>query len=191
MIAYINGKVIEKDANSVVVDVNGIGYEIYLTTGDSEKAVVDSLAKFYTYHSIKENSEDLFGFSSLASKYLFKLLISVQGVGPKAALAILSLGDNEEVRNAIANSDTKYIAGASGVGKKTADRIIVDLHDKVGLPTGLSSGANNLTTNNQNSEAQDALIALGFSLADANLFLKDVPADLPTSEQIKLALKKR
>lgn len=191
MIAYINGKVIEKDANSVVVDVNGIGYEIYLTTGDSEKAVVDSPAKFYTYHSIKENSEDLFGFSSLASKYLFKLLISVQGVGPKAALAILSLGDNEEVRNAIANSDTKYIAGASGVGKKTADRIIVDLHDKVGLPTGLSSGANNLITNNQNSEAQDALIALGFSLADANIFLKDVPADLPTSEQIKLALKKR
>lgn len=188
MIAYIKGNIIEKDNQTVVVDVNGIGYEVFVTNSELEQVEVGSEQKYYTFHSVKENAEELYGFNSLASKRLFELLISVQGVGPKAALAILSLADSEAVRNAIANSDAAFISKASGVGKKTAERVAVDLHDKVGLATSTSSTAVNVAGN---SEALDALIALGFNLNDATALLKDVPSDLPVSEQVRLALKQR
>ena len=192
MIAYVKGQIIEKTLNSVVVDVMGVGYEIFTTTRDAELATIDSEQKFYTYHSDKENSEELYGFSTLAAKRLFELLITVQGIGPKAALAILSLDEVEVVRNAIATANASFIAKASGVGKKSAERITVDLHDKVGLPSYIA-------TNNQptastpmaGDEALDALMALGFNLADASLFLSDVPTDLPAGERVRLALKKR
>lgn len=196
MIAYIKGKVIEKTTNTVVVDVMGVGYEIFTTTGDAEAATIDSDHKFYTYHSVKENSEDLYGFSTLAGKRLFQLLITVQGVGPKAALAILSLDEVENVRNAIATADVSFISHASGVGKKSAERVTVDLRDKVGLPSHVaadsSSNAPTISTPTlAGDEALDALMALGFNLADATLFLRDVPSNLPTSERVRLALKKR
>lgn len=188
MIAYIKGRVIEKDAQSIVVDNSGIGYEIFVPTDTSEAALFDQEVALYIYHAVKENAEELFGFTTLAAKRLFELLISVQGVGPKAALAILSLGSSDTVRNAIANSDASFIAHASGVGKKTAERVAVDLHDKVGASTGGSSTPQ-LTPSS--SEALDALIALGFNLNDASGLLKDVPTDLPVSEQVRLALKQR
>ncbi len=122
MIAHVSGLVAEKFANSVIVDVAGIGYEIQVPLLDYEAALLNDKVKFYTYHHIREQSQDLFGFSTLAAKKLFELLITVQGIGPKAALAILSLGDSETVRNAIANSDSAFISQASGVGKKIAER---------------------------------------------------------------------
>lgn len=190
MIAYIKGTIIEKDSQTVVVDVNNIGYEVFITTKAIEQATVGSEQKYYTYHSVKESAEELYGFNSLAGKRLFELLISVQGVGPKAALAILSLSDTETVRNAIANSDSTFISKAAGVGKKTAERVAVDLHDKVGLATNTdSSTAINVAS--ANNEALDALIALGFNLNDSTALLKDVPNNLPVAEQVRLALKQR
>lgn len=196
MIAYVKGQVIEKTVNTVVVDVMGVGYEIFTTTRDAETSTIDSERKFYTYHAVKENSEELYGFSSLAGKRLFELLITVQGIGPKAALAILSLDEVEAVRNAIATANATYLAKASGVGKKSAERITVDLRDKVGLPSHIDadSGANAPVVSSTmlaGDEALDALMALGFNLADATLFLSDVPTDLPTAERVRLALKKR
>ncbi|MDO4271708.1 MAG: Holliday junction branch migration protein RuvA [Candidatus Saccharibacteria bacterium] len=195
MIAYVKGKVIEKTTNSVVVDVTGVGYEIFVTSRDAEAATIDDERKFYTYHAVKENSEELYGFSTLAGKRLFELLITVQGIGPKAALAILSLDDVEAVRNAIATANVAFISKASGVGKKSAERVTVDLRDKVGKPSYIAP--NNAATITPSTaplvgdEALDALMALGFNLADATMFLIDVPSDLPTSERVKLALKKR
>lgn len=188
MIAYIKGTIIEKDSQTVVVDVNNIGYEVFITTKAIEQATVGSEQKYYTYHSVKENAEELYGFNSLAGKRLFELLISVQGVGPKAALAILSLSDTETVRNAIANSDSAFISKAAGVGKKTAERVAVDLHDKVGLATNTDSNTA-INVASANNEALDALIALGFNLNDSTALLKDVPNDLPVAEQVRLALK--
>ena len=123
MIAHVSGVVAEKFGSSVIVDVHGIGYEVQVPSGDFEQALMDEPVKFYTYHHIREQSQDLFGFSSLAAKKLFELLITVQGVGPKAALSILSLGTSEDVRNAIANSDSGFVSKASGVGKKIAERV--------------------------------------------------------------------
>ena len=122
MIAHVRGQVAEKFANSVIIDVQGVGYEVTLSSIDFDNLNLEDEVKLYTYHHIREQAEELFGFTSLAAKKLFELLITVQGIGPKAAMAILSLATPEEVRNAIANADAGYISKASGVGKKAAEQ---------------------------------------------------------------------
>ena len=191
MIAFVSGRVAEKFLGSVVIDVHGVGYEISVSAGDFERAHLDDEIKFYTYHHVREQAEELFGFSTLVAKRLFELLITVQSVGPKAALAILSLGDAETVRSAIAAQDVAFIARASGVGKKTAERVTVDLRDKVGAPTYIPTrdAETGATANFSGDEALDALMALGFGLADATAALADVPRDKSTAERVKLALK--
>lgn len=192
MIAHINGKIVEKFANSLIVDVHGVGYEIAVPTPDFEAVNLGEEKKFYTYHAVRENSEDLYGFSTLAAKKIFEMLISVQGIGPKAAISILSLAEAEDVRNAIANADAGFIAKASGVGKKSAERVIVDLKDKVGIPShyGATDVKFGSTVSQEPDEALDALIALGFPLKEATAALEKVDKNLPVEERIKLALKK-
>lgn len=190
MIAHVFGKVAEKFNGSLVIDVHGVGYEVNVATNDFDAVILDQEIKFYTYHHVREQSEELFGFSSLAAKKLFEMLITVQGVGPKAALAILSLGDAEQVRNAIANADSGFIQKATGVGKKTAERVVVDLSDKVGLPTHYGRAEEPLQTElNTSDEALEALMALGYTLADATKALENVDINLPTSQRVTEALK--
>jgi Holliday junction DNA helicase RuvA len=188
MIAHVRGTVAEKFNGAIIIDVHGVGYEIQVAHGDYEAALLDAEIKMYTYHHVREQSDELFGFSSLAGKKLFEMLITVQGVGPKAALAILGLGAAEQVRNMIANSDTTGIAKASGVGKKTAERVAVDLSDKVGLPTYLSDNTPIQTSLNTSDEALEALIALGYTLQDATKALSDVDQTLPVGDRVKFAL---
>ena len=191
MIAHVFGKVAEKFNGSLVVDVHGVGYEVSVATNDFDAVILDQEVKFYTYHHVREQSEELFGFSSLAAKKLFEMLITVQGVGPKAALAILSLGDAEQVRNAIANADSGFVQKATGVGKKTAERVVVDLSDKVGLPTHYGRAEEPLQTElNTSDEALEALMALGYTLADATKALENVDANLPTAQRVTEALKR-
>ena len=191
MIAHVFGKVVEKFNGSLVIDVHGVGYEVSVATNDFDAVILDQEVKFYTYHHVREQSEELFGFSSLAAKKLFEMLITVQGVGPKAALSILSLGDAEQVRNAIANADSGFVQKATGVGKKTAERVVVDLSDKVGLPTHYGRTETPLQTElNTSDEALEALMALGYTLADATKALENVDVNLPTSQRVTEALKK-
>ena len=193
MISHIKGTVEEKfGTTGLIVDVHGVGYEMLVPVPDFENVNLGDEQKFYTYHQVKENLEELYGFSSLVAKKLFELLISVQGVGPKAGIAILSLAEAEEVRNAIANGDAAFISKASGVGKKSAERMIVDLKDKVGIPsrygaTEVKYGAS--AHADEPDEALDALIALGFPLKEATAALEKVDPKLPVEERIKLALK--
>lgn len=190
MIAHVFGVIVEKIGSSLIVDVHGVGYEIQVATGDFDVAVLDSSVKFYTYHHIREQSQELFGFSSLTAKRLFELLITVQGIGPKAALSILSISDSETVRNAIANSDSVFITKANGVGKKTAERVVVDLSDKVGH--ALRTDVNNIGLSNvipANDEALEALMALGYNLNDATKALEGISTDLSTAERVTQALR--
>ena len=190
MIAHVFGTVVEKIGSSLIIDVNGVGYEVQVATGDFDNAMLDSNVKFYTYHHIREQSQDLFGFSSLIAKRLFEMLITVQGIGPKAALAILSLGDSELVRNSIASSDAAFITRASGVGKKTAERVVVDLSDKVGH--AIATNVNNIGFSNiisTSDEALEALMALGYSLNDATKALEGISIDLSTTERVTRALR--
>jgi Holliday junction DNA helicase RuvA len=190
MIAHVFGVVVEKFGSSLIIDVHGVGYEVQVAASDYETALLDSTTKFYTYHHIREQSQDLYGFSSLIAKRLFELFITVQGVGPKAALAILSLGDSETVRNAIALGDVTFVTQASGIGKKTAERVIVDLSDKVGYATKIIGGRMSMPEKEViNDEALEALMALGYNLNDAAKALEGVGLDLSTAERVTQALK--
>lgn len=189
MIAHVAGEVVEKFNGAVIVDVHGVGYEVNVPLGDFDAVTLDEAVKFYTYHHVREQSQELFGFSTLAAKKLFELLITVQGVGPKAALAILSLGSAEQVRNAIAHGDTAYITKASGVGKKTAERVVVDLSDKVGLATKYDAQIPVQVELDTSDEALEALMALGYTLADATKALEGIDGALPTSQRVSQALK--
>ena len=192
MISHLKGVIEEKfGKNGIILDVNGVGYEVMVPETDFENVSLNEERKFYTYHQVRENAEELYGFSSLVAKKLFELLISVQGVGPKAGIAIMSLAEAEEVRNAIANGDVKFVSQASGVGKKSAERVIVDLRDKVGIPSRYgATEVKNKVDNSEPDEALDALIALGFPLKEATAALEKVDVSLPVEERVKLALKK-
>ena len=193
MISHIKGVVEEKfGINGLIVDVNGVGYELMVPALDFENVNLGEEKKYYTYHQVRENAEELYGFSSLVAKKLFELLISVQGVGPKAGIAIMSLAEAEEVRNAIANGDASFVSKASGVGKKSAERVIVDLKDKVGIPSryGATEVKGVGMVDGEPDEALDALMALGFTLKEATVALAEVDKNLVVEERVRLALKK-
>lgn len=191
MIATLSGKVSEKLVDQVVLDVQGVGYGLYVTAEEYGKLNVGESAKVYIYEHIREQSHDLFGFITKETKGLFELLLSVNGIGPKMALNMLSVGSADEVRRAIAGGDVKYIQQANGVGKRAAERVVVELKDKVGLigvdleSTGLLQGE--LATSQD--EAVEGLVALGYSSQDAAKALHGIDTDLPTADRIKQALK--
>jgi Holliday junction DNA helicase RuvA len=191
MIATLNGVVSEKLAEVVVLDVQGVGYGLLVPAEDYGRLVAGEPAKLYIYEHIREQAHDLFGFLTRDTKSLFEQLLDVNGVGPKMALNMLSIGSAEAVRQAIASGDVKFIQQANGVGKRVAERVVVELKDKVGLvsvdleSTGLLQGEASLA----GDEAAEGLVALGYSAADASVALKDVDPELPTADRIKQALK--
>jgi Holliday junction DNA helicase RuvA len=191
MIATLNGVVSEKLAEVVVLDVQGVGYGLLVPAEDYGRLAVGEPAKVYVYEHIREQSHDLFGFLTRDTQHLFEQLLEVSGVGPKMALNMLSIGSAQAVRAAIASGDVKFLQGAAGVGKRVAERVVVELKDKVGLvgvdleSTGLLQGEAGIA----GDEAAEALVALGYTAADASVSLKDVDPKLPTAERIKLALK--
>jgi Holliday junction DNA helicase RuvA len=192
MIATLTGKVAEKIADIVVIDVQGIGYGILVTNEDFDILSVGNVAKVYVHEHIRENSYDLFGFVNLDTLELFEQLLNVNGVGPKMALNVLSIGSANEVRRAIAGGDLKFIQQASGVGKRVAERVVVDLKDKVGL-AGVDLASTGLLQSDtllRRDEAVEALVALGYTPQDAATALSQVSTDLPTEERIKQALRR-
>jgi len=189
----LTGVVAEKTVDQVVLDVSGVGYGLFVTVEDSGRLAIGARSKLYVYEHIRENSHDLFGFTALDTKQLFEQLLGVNGVGPKMAMSVLSTGNTESVRQAIASGDTKSIQQASGVGKRVAERIVVDLKDKVGL-VGVDLASTGLLQSDQHllqDEAAQALVSLGYTAQDAAAALAHVDVDLPTEERIKLALRVR
>jgi holliday junction DNA helicase RuvA len=191
MIATLRGMVTEKLPDFVVIEAAGVGYGVYVTNEDYGRLIQGQVTKVYVYEHIREQSHDLFGFVGLDTKHLFEQLLGVNGVGPKMALNVLSIGAANDVRVAIAGGDVKYIQGATGVGKKVAERIVVDLKDKVGLEgvdlatTGMLQGEGLLLKD----EAIEALVSLGYTAQDAATALQKVDASLSTEDRIRLALK--
>jgi len=193
MIVTLTGNVAEKIADAVVIDVRGVGYGVLMTAEDYGLVRTGEQAKVYVYEHIRENAYDLFGFVNLDTKQFFEQLLGVNGVGPKMALSVLSIGSANEVRRAIAGGDTKYIQQASGVGKRVAERIVVDLKDKVGL-AGVDLSATGLLQADavlKQDEAVEALVSLGFSPQDAAAALKEVDPLLPIEERVTLALRRK
>lgn len=189
MIATLTGTVAEKIGELVILNVNGVGYGLLTAIEDFNKVIVSDEAKFYVYEHIRENSHDLFGFIDLQSKALFEQLLGVNGVGPKMALNILSIGPSSQVLTAIATGDVKFLQSASGVGKRVAERLVVDLKDKVGLPSDAADALLTRPGIGSQDEATQALVALGYSPEDAAMALNSVSKDLSTENRIKQALK--
>lgn len=189
MIATLKGKVAEKTLDMVVIECGGIGYGVYVPFEDFGALNEGQEAKLHIYEHIRENTHDLFGFRDSQSKALFELLLSVNGVGPRMALSILSIATLSHVRQAIATGDVKFITQATGVGKRVAERVVVDLKDKVGLPANESATDFLAATANPNDEALQGLVALGYSVQDAAAALKKVDSKLPSADRIKAALK--
>lgn len=179
MIATLTGKLTHKLSSSLVVDINGIGYELLTTVDDWGAAKLDEIQTFHIYEQIREDAHNLFGFSELAAKELFIKLLSVNGVGPKVALATLSAAGVDRLTQAIASGDTSLLKGVAGVGKKTAERIMVELAGKV------TTGAAPI-----HDETYQALVGLGYSNAQAADAIANLPSEVTdVSERVKLALK--
>lgn len=188
----MTGVVQEKTIDMVVFDVGGVGYGLLVTNEDYSRLGAGDLTKLYIYENIRETAYDLFAFTTLDAKQLFVQLLDVTGVGPKMALNVLNIAPANTVRAYIASGDTKSIQQATGVGKRVAERIVVELKDKVGLE-GVdlaTTGMLQSTANVLKDEAAEALVALGYSPQDAAAALADVDKDLPTEDRIKQALKR-
>jgi Holliday junction DNA helicase RuvA len=191
MIATLTGIISENYDGNIVLEVNGVGYGISITNNDQGTLKTNETVKLYIYENIKEDTHDLIGFKSIDTKRLFMQLLSVKNVGPKVALAILDIGNDTSVRAAIAGGDVKYLQTAKGVGKRAAEQVVVELRDKVGAPVG--EGAEQIIGRsgiNTQDEAVQALVALGYSDADAQIALNTIDPLLPLEDRIRLALKR-
>lgn len=189
MILTLTGVVAEKLLDQVIIDVAGIGYGVLMTPDCLSSLKLDQKTRLYIHEHIRENSDELFGFLMLEEKMFFELLLSVSGVGPKMALNILSIGEAPEVRQAISSGDIKFLQSAIGVGRKVAERVVVDLKDKVGFAGSADISKLLSATRNNKDEATQALMALGYSLQDATDALSSIDGKLPLDERVKLALK--
>ncbi len=189
MIATLNGTVTEKIGESVVIDVHGVGYGVLTPAEDFSKLTEGDEVKVYVYEHIRETSHELYGFTHTDTKRLFEQLLDVNGIGPKMAIHILGIGSVEDVRRAIAAGDTKFISAAPGVGKRVAERVVVELKDKVGLIATASDALFTASTYAEKDEAVQALTSLGFSVPDAVAALGLVDNTLSTEERVKQALK--
>lgn len=193
MFAYINGILKDIDQNEVVLDVNGVGYLLTVPSGVVERLPIKgSTVKLYTYFVVREDAHELYGFIDIHQKRMFQKLITVSGIGPKVGLSILSVLDTEEIAIAIITEDIMALTKAPGIGKKTAQRIILELKDKMDdfdITRGVDAPAA-MPDGGQIGEVIEALLALGYSQAEANMAIaniRDVEGD--TSDLIKAALK--
>jgi Holliday junction DNA helicase RuvA len=190
MIARLRGRIIEHDNDCVVVDCHGVGYAVHVSYDDQQKLANGSDCDLYIAEQIKEDAHELFGFATKSRKLLFDLLTSVNGVGPKAGMSIINIGSEGQVRSAIASGDTKFISSAKGIGKKVAERVVVDLKNKVGLAPS-EDATDFLGDAHVTDEAVEALVALGYSAQDAVLLMRGIDSALPTDQRIKQALQRK
>ena len=172
MIAYVRGRVLAVTPETAIVDVNGIGYEIYCSGGAFRKITVGEIAELYTYLQVKEDGVTLFGFESPREQELFLKITSVSGVGPKLGISVLTGMTADEFTTAVATADVKRLSAAKGMGKKTAEKIVLELHGKISAAEVMSASQDAFETkikesatpiNAQDEEAVAALMGLGFT----------------------------
>ena len=176
MIAYLRGKVLTTTLETAILDVNGVGYEVYCSGGAFKKLTVGSLGELHTYLQVKEDGITLFGFADPKEKELFLKLITVSGVGPKMGISILASMSAEEFARAIATADVKTLSKVKGLGKKTAEKIVLELHGKIsaaevlgasGESVGAETAQPTAKATPQEEEAISALMGLGFTRTES------------------------
>ncbi|HNU81186.1 MAG TPA: Holliday junction branch migration protein RuvA [bacterium] len=189
MFAYLRGRILAKSNNYLILETNNVGYQIFVGEAFWSSLKVGEEQEFYLSHQVRADASDLYGFRNLAELELFQLLLSVSGVGPKSALGVLSVASIGDIREAVIRGDAALLTKVAGIGKKTAERVVLELKNKIvksidgaSLGSAFSSGFN---------DELDALLALGYSLSDARNALGELDVDLKDSgERVKAALKK-
>ena len=198
MIGFVNGEIEDIYEDRVLLDCGFMGYNIFVPGNTLGQLTVGEEIKLYTYLSVREDAMQLFGFASKDELKIFKLLITVNGIGPKGALAILTIMSPNELRYAVATDDSKQISKAQGVGAKTAQKVIIELKDKLDIDSidvdaGISSMDNVASSvNMQNADdAIEVLVTLGYSASAAKKAVNDshITEDMSTEDIIKIALK--
>lgn len=180
MYDYIKGEIVEISPTEVILECNGIGYSIMISLQTYDALKESDEAKVYIYHHIREDEEQFYGFATKNERELFKLLISVSGVGVGSARMMLSSLTDEEIRNAILSEDVRTIKSIKGIGMKTAQRLILDLKDKIVKGAGVETAEITVPTNNHNvDEATTALLNLGFSKVNINKILPEILKESP------------
>ena len=200
MIAFVRGTAVDMTENSVIVEAGGIGYEIYMTGTDLSQIHMGEEVKIHTYFNVREDAMQLYGFRSKDDLQMFKLLLGVNGVGPKAAVGVLAGIAADELRFAILSDDVKTLSKAPGIGKKTAQKLILELKDKMKLEDAFElklaheqekavAGLGEISDGRQ--EAVEALVALGYSSTDALRAVRKVTDVAPDDVEglLKAALK--
>ena len=162
MISNLHGKIIEIGPRSVILDVSGVGYRVAMTDDSLHGLKTGSDMTLYTHFAVRENSQDLYGFTSKKERDFFELLITVSGIGPKTALNILSLASGEQLANAVRTGSVAHLVKVSGIGKKTAEKIVLELKDKLGSISG-SMSDESAALMSSDADAIEALKALGYS----------------------------
>jgi Holliday junction DNA helicase RuvA len=183
MIGSIKGKITHKSTSYVIVETNGVGYKIFLPQIILVSKHVDDEVSLVIHTYVREDQITLYGFETLAQLEFFELLLTVSGVGPKSAMGIMSLSNLDMIKSAIASGDAGIFKKVSGIGTKTAERVIVELREKLkneGIAAPIAQ---------EHNDALEALVALGYRENDAREVLKKIPSDKTIQEKIKLALK--
>lgn len=185
MIAKLRGKIEYLKDNYAVVDVNGVGYKIFLTVYTFGKIAGKEDVNFFIHTHVREDAIDLYGFLTLEELEMFELLISISGVGPKSGLGILTVADPKTIKTAIVNEDSSILTKVSGVGKKTAERIILELKNKIG-----DISAKDREKAVGDSDAIEALVSMGYSVSESREALKAVSAEIKDiGQRVRAALK--
>jgi Holliday junction DNA helicase RuvA len=195
VIGFVEGIIEYIDVDKIVVNNNGVGYNVFMPASQIDTLNVDETVRVFTYLNVREDAMQLFGFLTRDDLEVFKLLITVNGIGPKGGLAVLSTITTDDLRVAVISEDAKAISKAPGIGAKTAQKVIIELKDKLNLEDVLEPklDANfQVNDNNSMSEAVMALVALGYSQADAYRAVKSIDniEELDVENVIKMALKK-
>ena len=188
MISYLRGTVIVKQANYFILDVHDVGYAVFAGENFLQELLTGAPAEVFIHHHIREEASDLYGFKNLEELELFELLIGVSGVGPKSALGVLAIASAGDIKESIVRGDADLLTKVAGIGKKTAERLVLELKTKIYKVSASSS----LSANGSlaSSDELDALISLGYSLSEARAALNSVdPACQDAGERVKQALK--
>ncbi|MCX6755810.1 MAG: Holliday junction branch migration protein RuvA [Candidatus Nomurabacteria bacterium] len=187
MIAHLEGKILYTTDKYTIIDVNGVGYKVFLSSTNIAACNVGATKKLWIYTAVRETALDLYGFDNINEMNFFELLLDVSGIGPKGALGILSIASIDSLQRAIATGDTGYLTKVSGIGRKTAEKIVIELRDKLKAYKGEEGTAGGLR---EESDMIEALKSLGYSQNEARDALKQIPSSITDMNgKIKEALK--
>ncbi len=189
MISFLRGKVMSKTLNYVIIEVANIGYQVFIGETFLNDLKLNTEQEIYIHHRVREEASDLYGFKTLEDLELFELLLTVSGVGPKSALGVLTIASARDIKEAIIRGDANLLTKVSGIGQKTAERLVLELKNKV-LRSSVNSDKFGSTPLGSSDEI-DALMSLGYSLSDARNALNALdPKIIDSGERVKAALKK-